>query len=91
MTTLDVCLTGFGALALALITLYGAKNYLITLVAGYIVFCIFYFRFGVPSFEWTLRSMLPNCKAAAIFYMAGFAISVIIYKIFPSGNAVGET
>ena len=60
MSTFDIILTYFGALSLILIMLYGTKNYPVTIIAGFIVFCIFYFAFGLPSFEWTFSSMFPT-------------------------------
>ncbi len=89
MSTLDILLTYFGALALILVMLYGTKNYAITIIAGFIVFCIFYFAFGLPSFEWTFNSMFPHIKDAAIIFIISFAIGVIIYKLFPTKKPVG--
>ena len=89
MSTPDILLTYFGALALGLIMLYGTKNYTITIVAGFIVFCIFYFAFAVPSFEWTFSFMFPHIKDAAIIYVISFAVAAIIYKLFPTKKPVG--
>jgi hypothetical protein len=83
MSTLDLFLTYFGTIVLVLIFLYGTKNYWISLIAGFIVFCIFYFDYGVKTFEWTISSMAPHVKDAGIIFIISFVIGVIIYKLLP--------
>jgi hypothetical protein len=55
-------------MGLALIFIYSTKNYRITLIAGFIVFCVFYFSCGVKDFKWEISSMLQYLKEAAIIY-----------------------
>jgi len=84
MTDFDTLLTYFGAVILVLTFLYGIKEYLVTLFAGFLAFCVFYFAFAVPDFEWTFSSMLPITKDAGIIYGISYIIGAIIYKILPS-------
>ncbi|MEP6682043.1 MAG: hypothetical protein ABJA35_02240 [Parafilimonas sp.] len=83
MTTLDIVLIYFGTVILALIFLYGLKNYWITGIAGFIAFCVFYFSFGVTDFNWEVNSILQLLKSAAIIYYISFVIAIIIYKLLP--------
>jgi len=83
MTTLDIFLQYFGAIILALIFLYGLKNYWITAIAGFVAFCVFYFSFSTKNFDWQIDTILQLLKNAAIIYYISFVIAVIIYKIIP--------
>lgn len=83
MTTFDIFFQYFGGVILALVFLYGLRNYWITFFAGFVAFCVFYFSFGVKNFEWEINSLLVNIKNAAIVYSISFIITVIIYKIIP--------
>ena len=80
---LDIFLVYSGAVSLVLIFIYGTRNYSITVIAGFIVFCLFYFSFGVKNFEWEPGTLLILLMDAAIIYVISFAISVIIYKLLP--------
>lgn len=91
MSTIDLILTYFGALTITLIMLYGIKSYPITLIAGFIIFCIFYFSFDLITYEFTFSSMLPHIKDAAIIYYISFAIGAIIYRLFPTRKPVGAS
>ena len=73
-----------GAAAIALLFLYSTKNYLISLIAGFISFCAFYFSFSTDDFEWNIHFILNLLKESAIIYSISFAISVIVYKIMPA-------
>jgi ABC-type Fe3+-siderophore transport system permease subunit len=86
MSKVDIFLTYFGVVALALIFIYNTKNYWITLIAGFISFCIFYFSYGVKDFKWEISPMLQYLKEAGIIYIISFVIAIIIYKIAPSGQ-----
>ena len=83
MTTFDIILTYFGTVILALTFLYGLKDYWVTLVGGFIAFCVFYFSFGIKDFEWEISSILNQLKDAAIIYIISFVIAIIIYKLLP--------
>jgi|GEM_PF-6795834 len=83
MTVFDIACTYCGAILLVLTFLYGIKDYLFTIFAGFAAFCVFYFSFGVADFEWSLPSILPIFKDAAIIYGISFIIGLIIYKILP--------
>jgi hypothetical protein len=87
MTTLDIVLIYFGAVILALIFLYGIRNYWITAIAGFIAFCVFYFSFSVKDFDWEINSILQLLKSAAIIYYISLVIAIIIYKILPIKQA----
>jgi hypothetical protein len=67
-----------------LLFLYESKNYLISLIAGFISFCVFYFSFSTDEFEWRINFILHLLKESAIIYSISFAISVIVYKILPA-------
>jgi hypothetical protein len=84
MTTFDTLLIYFGVVVLVLFLLYGTRSHIITLIAGYIVFCVFYFDLGPFSFEWTASSMLPHFKDAGVIYIISYAIGVLFYRIFPA-------
>ena len=83
MKTFDIILTYFGTVILALTFLYGLKDYWVTLVGGFIAFCVFYFSFGIKDFEWEISSILNQLKDAAIIYIISFVIAIIIYKLLP--------
>jgi hypothetical protein len=83
MTAFDIFLQYFGGVTMAIIFLYGLRNYWITLFAGFVAFCVFYFSFGTKEIEWEIHSLLINIKDAAIIYSISFIIAVIIYKIIP--------
>jgi hypothetical protein len=89
MTTFDTFLIYFGTVVLVLFMLYGTRSHTISLIAGYIVFCIFYFDLGPFSFEWTASSLLPHFKDAGIIYIISYAIGVLIYRVFPAGRQTG--
>lgn len=83
MTVFNTIMTYFGGIVLVLIFLYGLKEYLFTLLGGFLAFCVYYFKFGAEDFEWTLSSLLPILSDAAVIFGISYAIGVIIYKIFP--------
>jgi hypothetical protein len=83
MFTLNTFLIYLGAVILALIFLYGLKNYWITAIAGFVAFCVFYFSFSIKNFNWEVSTTLQLLKEAAIIYFISFAIAIIIYKILP--------
>jgi hypothetical protein len=83
MTIFDHLIQYFGCISLILVFIYGTRNYLVTLIAGFITFCVFYFSFGIKEFEWTFGSILQYLKDAVIVYIVSFVIVVIIYKVFP--------
>jgi hypothetical protein len=83
MISLNTFLIYSGAVILALIFLYGLKNYWITAITGFIAFCVFYFSFSVKNFDWEVNATLLLLKDSAIIYFISFAIAIIIYKILP--------
>lgn len=83
MPTLDLIFTYFGGVILALVFLYGTKNYRVTFIAGFVAFCVFYFSFGVKDFEWQINLIANHLKDAAIIYVISCVIGVVIYKLFP--------
>ena len=83
MPSLDTFLVYLGAVTLILIFQYGLRNYAITLMAGFIAFCVFYFSFEVKNFQWEVNLILSLLKDAAIIYFISFAIGIIIYKLIP--------
>ena len=83
MTVFDHLLQYFGGVALALIFMYGTRQYLVTLIAGFIAFCVFYLSFEVKDFDWTFSSIFPHVIDAAIIYGVSFVIVLIVYKLFP--------
>lgn len=83
MTTLDIVLVYFGTVILALLFLYGTKNYWISLIAGFIAFGVFYFSFAVKDFDWEISSIALLLKDVGIIYIISFVIAIIIYKLLP--------
>jgi hypothetical protein len=88
MSTLDLSLTYFGALVLILLLISGTKNIWISLIAGFIIFCVFYFDYGVKSFEWTITSIWPHLKEAGIIYIIAFIVGTVLSKILPLNQKV---
>ncbi|MBS1746051.1 MAG: hypothetical protein JST21_07775 [Bacteroidetes bacterium] len=81
MTPLNIFLHYFGGVMMALLFLYGTRNYLISLIAGFIAFCVFYFSFGEADFEWQWKVIVESLKSGAIIYSISFVIGVVIYKL----------
>jgi uncharacterized membrane protein YjjP (DUF1212 family) len=81
--TINEILIYAGAATIALLFLYSTKNYLISLIAGFISFCVFYFSFSTDDFEWNIRFILNLLKESAIIYFTSYAISVLLYRIIP--------
>ena len=72
-----------GAFVLALIIIYGTKNYLITLIAGFVVFCIFYFRFDFDAkdFHFTVLSVLKALGYAASLFIIPCVAAMLLYTL----------
>jgi hypothetical protein len=83
MTLLNTFLVYSGALALALLFLYGIRDYWVTLFGGFAAFCVFYGSFGLEKFEWELPYIILLFKNAAIIYIVAFIIAVLIQIIIP--------
>lgn len=83
MTTLDIFLIYFGDVILALTFLYGYKNYWLTFIAGFIVFFVFYFSFGVKNPDWEISIVLNALKDTAIIHVISCVIAIVIYKLLP--------
>ena len=83
MTVLDISMHYLGGVTMALLFLYGTRNHTISLIFGFIAFCVFDFSFGVPDFDWQLNILADAVKSGAIVYVISYAFSVIIYRIFP--------
>jgi len=83
MITLDTFLIYMGAVILVLVFLYGLRNYWITVTAGFIAFCVFYFSFAVKDFNWEINPTLQLLKDAAIIYYISVVIAIVIYKVLP--------
>ena len=81
--TLELVWHYTGALVLALIIIYGVKNYWITLVAGFVVFCAFYFTYDDDKINLSsnLQSMLNPLKNAAIIYSISYLFAAGIYTV----------
>ncbi len=82
-SVLNIFLVYFGTVILILLFLYDTKNYWISLIAGFIAFCVFYFSFGVKDFDWEISSIILLLKDAGIIYIISFVIAGIIYKLLP--------
>ncbi len=81
MTPLNIFLHYFGGVMMALLFLYGTRNYLVSLIGGFIAFCVFYFSFGEADFEWQWKILGESLKNGAIIYSISFVIGVVIYKL----------
>jgi len=91
MSMLNLFLIYFGTVTLVLFFLYGTMNYWISSIAGFIVFCVFYFDYKVVTFDWTFSSMLPHLRDAGIIYIISFAIGIVIYKLLPLKQPLNVT
>lgn len=81
----------FGTVTLVLFFLYGTMNYTISLIVGFIAFCVFYLDYKVVNFEWTFSSLFPHLKDAGIIYIISFAIGVLIYRLLPLKQPLNVT
>ncbi len=81
--TINGFLVYSGAAAIALLFLYSTRNIWISLIAGFIAFCVFYFAYSTDDLKWDIAFLLQLLKEAAIIYIIAFALSAIFYKIFP--------
>ena len=81
--TFNTFLIYAGAAIIALLFLYSTRSFLISLIAGFIAFCVFYFSFSTGDFEWNFNFILNLLKESAIIYFISFAVSAILYKIVP--------
>jgi hypothetical protein len=79
----DIDWAYMGAFILALIIIYGIRNYWVALFGGYVAFCVFYFRFDHKwqNFQWSFYSALQALKDAAIIYIISFAVAAVIYTL----------
>ena len=83
MTTFDIFLTYLGDVILALTFLYGFKNYLLTFIAGFVAFFVFYFSFAIKNPDWEISIVLNALKNAAIIHVISCIIAIVIYKLLP--------
>jgi hypothetical protein len=81
--TMNTILIYIGAASIALLFLYSTRNYFISLVVGFVSFCVFYFSFARDDFEWQINFLLELLKESAIIYCISFAAAAIFYKIVP--------
>jgi hypothetical protein len=81
--TMNTILIYIGAASIAALFLYSTKSYFISLVAGFISFCVFYFSFARNDFEWQINFLLELLKESAIIYFISFAATAIFYRIVP--------
>jgi hypothetical protein len=81
--TLDTVWHYTGAFALALLIIYGIRNYWITLVGGLIVFCVFYFSYVDRKIDPGpgLRPALIALKEAAMIYLISYVFAAVVYTL----------
>jgi hypothetical protein len=72
-----------GAFILALIMIYGTGNHLVTLFAGFVVFCVFYFSYGFndKNFLFSATSALKALGHAGLLYIIPYSAAVILYAV----------
>lgn len=72
-----------GAATIAILFLYSTRNFWISLIAGFISFCVFYFSYATDDLKWDIIFLLTLLKQSAIIYFISFVPSYVFYKIFP--------
>ena len=77
-----------GAFILTLIIIYGTGSHLITLLAGFVVFCIFYFSYGFndKTFLFSAASVLKALGHAGLLYIIPYLAAVILYAVTKKRN-----
>ena len=72
-----------GAFALVLVIIYGTRNYLVTLLAGFVVFCAFYFTYAPENenFQFTLNAVLNVLAKAAMIYLSAYAAGALLFTV----------
>ena len=70
-----------GAFVLTLMIIYATKNYLITLVAGFVAFCFFYFSYGFNDndFQFSIMPLMRALGSAALPYLIGYLAGIAVY------------
>jgi ABC-type multidrug transport system permease subunit len=61
--------------------IYATKSYLITLVAGFVAFCAFYFSYGFNDneFQFGILPVLRALWSAALLYLVGYLAGIAVY------------
>lgn len=88
--SLNMLLIYAGAAAIALLFLYSTRNFWISLIAGFISFCVFYFSYATDDLSWNIIFLLGLLKQSAIFYFIPFVPAFLFYKIFPFDKALEQ-
>ena len=72
-----------GAFVLVVTIIYGTKNYLISLVGGFVVFCVFYFSYGFndENFHFNLVSGIKALGKAASLFIIPYLAAAILYRV----------
>jgi len=70
-----------GAFAITLLLIYETKRYVLTLIAGFVVFCAFYFAYATDNqnFEFSVVASLNVLRKAAQIYLLAYLAAVVLY------------
>jgi len=70
-----------GAFAITLLLIYETKRYLLGLIAGFVVFCAFYFAYATDNknFELSVVAALNVLRKAAQIYLVAYLAAVVLY------------
>ena len=71
-----------GAFVLVVTMIYGTKNYLISLVAGFVVFCVFYFSYGFndEDFHFNVAAGIRALGKAASLFIFPYLAAATLYR-----------
>ena len=71
-----------GAFVITLLLIYETKKYLLTLIAGFVVFCAFYFAYATDNqnFEFSVAAALNVLRKAAQIYLIAYLAAVVLYS-----------
>jgi len=70
-----------GAFAITLLLIYETKSYLLALIAGFVIFCAFYFAYATDNqnFEFSIVAALNVLRRAAQIYLIAYLAAVVLY------------
>lgn len=73
--------THLGAFAITLLLIYETKRYVLALIAGFVVFCAFYFAYATDNqnFEFSVVAALNALRRAAQIYLIAYLPAVVLY------------
>ena len=68
-----------GAFAITLLLIYETKRYLLALIAGFVIFCAFYFAYATDNQNFGVVAALNVLRRAAQIYLIAYLPAVVLY------------